>query len=211
MGKEKDLTGQRFGKLIALERTDKKRGNLTFWKCQCDCGNISIVQTGHLTNGHTQSCGCLQKERARKAHTTHGKANERITKIWYGIRKRCYNPNSIYYSNYGGRGISMCDEWRSDFQSFYEWAMSHGYEEHLTIDRIDVNGNYCPENCRWITNEEQQNNRRTSHLLTYNGETHSMKDWAQLIGIKYSTLRGRINVYKWDVEKALTTGVEERS
>lgn len=194
----KDLTGCRVGRLTVLSKETQN-----VWKCICDCGNIAFVRSCHLTSEHTKSCGCLQKERASQSATKHGKSIERIAGIWYGMRKRCYNKNRPEFKNYGGRGIKICDEWKDDFQAFYDWAMSNGYSDDLTIDRIDVNGNYEPSNCRWISNREQQNNRRTSHLLTYDGETHTLKDWAKIKGINYSTLRGRINVYKWDVSKAL--------
>lgn len=112
---------------------------------------------------------------------------------------------SAHYKDYGGRGITICDEWENSFQAFFDWAMANGYRDDLTIDRIDVNGNYCPKNCRWITNQEQASNRRTCHNLTYNGETHNLKEWAKIIGINYSTLRARINIYNWTTEKALST------
>lgn len=204
-----DLTGKHFGRLNVLKMTRNRRGKLA-WECRCDCGNVIVTSASHLTSGHTKSCGCLQKEMFSKTVTKHGKTGNRVLGIWYGMRKRCYYEKDRHFADYGGRGITICDEWKNDFQPFYDWAMSHGYAENLTIDRIDVNGNYCPDNCRWITNEEQQNNRRTSHYLTYNGETHTIKDWAKITGIKYRTLLGRINSYKWDTEKALTVATKTR-
>ena len=201
----KDLTGCRIGRLVVLSKEKEKAGKQNIWKCKCDCGNTVFVRACHLTSNHTKSCGCLQRETASKSATKHGQSGDRLCSIWYGMRKRCYNRNYKHFKDYGGRGIKICEEWANDFQAFHDWAMSNGYADNLTIDRIDVNGDYCPENCRWITNEEQQNNRRTSRLLTYKGETHTMKDWARIAGLNYNTLRSRINAYKWSIEKALTT------
>lgn len=209
MRKPKELTGQRIGRLVVLSKSNEKYGRQSIWQCKCDCGSLVSVRACHLTSGHTKSCGCLQKETIAKTATKHGKSGERILGIWYGIRKRCYNPNSKSFKDYGGRGIAVCDEWKDNFQAFYDWAMANGYSDDLTIDRKDVDGNYCPENCRWITNQEQQNNRRTSHLVTYKGETHTLKDWAKITGINYNTLRGRITNYKWNAEKAFTTPINK--
>jgi hypothetical protein len=165
MGSLVDLTGKRFGRLIVKERalTDRKR---TTWVCQCDCGKQKTVRASDLRSGHTQSCGCLHKEIVatssfvhRVDTTSHGKSRTRIYGIWSGIKTRCYNKHWKNHKNYGGRGISVCEEWRNNFQAFYDWAMSNGYSDELTIDRIDVDGNYEPSNCRWITLAEQQKNR----------------------------------------------------
>ena len=121
------------------------------------------------------------------------------------MKTRCTNPNHEAYHNYGGRGISICDEWMNDFQAFYDWAMANGYSDDLSIDRIDNDGNYCPENCRWATDKEQCNNQRSNHLITYNGKTQTIKQWAADLGIKRVTLQARLTRYHWDVEKALTT------
>lgn len=166
MAKAIDLTGQKFGRLTVLERTENK-GIQVCWKCQCDCENITTTTSYHLRHGHTQSCGCLQKERTVKAHKTHGKLQTRLHGIWTGMKARCFNPNRKMYQYYGGRGIKVCDEWKDSFQAFYDWAMSNGYEDHLTIDRIDNDGNYCPENCRWVSVQTQNCNKRSGgHKLT---------------------------------------------
>lgn len=138
---------------------------------------------------------------------THGLRDTRIYGIWHGMLQRCYNPSRPKYKDYGGRGIGVCDEWRHDVKAFYEWAMSHGYADDLTIDRIDVNGNYEPSNCRWITIAEQSYNKSTSRLVTYKGETKTIAEWAKIKNIKTVTLWSRIVKSKWDIEKAIETPV----
>lgn len=137
----------------------------------------------------------------------HGKSHTRLYKTYSNIKMRCYNADNSRYRFYGARGIMMCDEWLNDFQAFYDWAMANGYQENLTIDRIDVDGNYEPTNCRWVTRQSQQNNRRDNHLIEFNGQVHTMAEWARIAGINYHTLAQRVNTYGWSVEKALTEKV----
>ena len=156
MGKCIDITGQQFGYLSVIERVGSDKSKRATWRCRCKCGNDGV----RLRNGTVQSCGCLQIERVIAAVQTHGKRRTRIYRIWCAIKSRCNNPKTINYKYYGGRGIHVCKEWIYDFEAFYDWAMSHGYEDDLSIDRIDNDKGYSPDNCRWVTMKEQIINRR---------------------------------------------------
>lgn len=202
MGKFVDITGKRYGRLTVVRRIDKK-GNGAYWECLCDCGNTTILTTRVLNNGHTKSCGCYRRSGERE--TTHGMSKTRIYREWLAIKRRCYNKNSAYYEIYGGRGIAVCDEWKSSFEAFYAWAMAKGYRDDLTIDRIDNNGDYSPLNCRWATTAEQSLNKSSNRLVTFNGETKPVKAWADEKGINYHTLYSRLYDLHWSVERALCT------
>jgi hypothetical protein len=138
---------------------------MPYWLCKCDCGNEKIVSRHLLRSGDIQSCGCLRKEIIKKKMTTHNQKFTRLYAIWCGMKQRCYNPHRKEYRLYGGRGIKMDDSWASDFKTFYKWAMANGYNDTLSIERIDVNGNYCPENCKWITLIEQADNKQNSKKI----------------------------------------------
>ena len=162
----KNLTGQRFNRLVVIERSEPICG-LTAWLCQCDCGRQTIVTTSDLTTNHTKSCGCLRNELTMERCTKHGKKGTRLYMVWKAMIQRCFNPNNHSYHRYGGRGIKVCDEWIKSFQAFYDWAMANGYDENAprsqcTIDRIDNDKGYSPYNCRWVDMKTQANNKSNS-------------------------------------------------
>lgn len=188
-----DLTGQRFGRWTVLRYAGYHNG-CAFWECRCECGTIRDVRAAELRYGRSKSCGCFKAEVAAKTtalrSTKHGKYNTRMYRIWCGMKKRCSPSCSKHdIERYYGRGIRVCPEWEHDFEAFYKWALSHGYDDSLSIDRIDNDGNYEPSNCRWVTEEVQANNRSTSNFITYNGETLTEKQWAKKLNISYGTIR----------------------
>lgn len=186
----KDLTGQRFGRLTVLEFVPNDKSN-SYWKCKCDCGNETLVAGEKLTRNHTQSCGCLQKEITSQMFRKHGYSENRLHKTWRGMKDRCYNINDKSYKYYGGRGITVCDKWKDDFYAFRDWAMTHGYDVTLTIDRIDVDGNYEPKNCRWADTKTQARNMRNNIMVIYQGKKRCLAEAAELAQIPYKTLLAR--------------------
>lgn len=199
----KDLSGQRFGYLTVIRRNGTQNGHAT-WDCVCDCGNATIVPGISLTNGATKSCGCMTGKFVSEAKKTHGMSYHRLYSIWRDMRRRCKNPSRRKYDRYGGRGIRVCEEWNTSFYAFADWSYKNGYKDNLSIDRIDNDGDYCPENCRWVTMDIQANNKSVNHCLKYNGEIHTLKEWSDITGIPYSTIRSRANALHWDVESILT-------
>jgi hypothetical protein len=187
-----DITGERYGRLTVLKYSHTEEGK-AMWFCACECGEKTIIQGNLLRNGHTKSCGCLRLEILEATRTSHGLCNKepRLYEIWNGIKARCNRKNHRAYEDYGGRGIKVCPEWNNDFKDFCEWAMKNGYEEDLSIDRIEVNGDYEPSNCRWTTVQEQSRNRRSNVKIEINGEIKTITEWSEISGISYSTLRNR--------------------
>lgn len=186
----KDLIGQKFGRLTVIKRVENSKNGSTRWLCRCECGNEKIVLSSHLKSHKIQSCGCLFKEKLIQRNLIHGKTNTKIFKVWQGIKNRCFNKNSDKYIYYGGRGISICQEWQ-EFLPFYNWAINNGYKDNLTIDHINVNGDYEPSNCRWVTVKEQANNKQNTVYITYNGETHTIPEWSRITKINKRTLYTR--------------------
>lgn len=154
MSRAINIAGLKFGRLIAIKPCGKTNAGNILWICNCECGNETIVPTQHLKSGNTKSCGCLNSELVSKRFTKTGESNHRLYRIWRNMKRRCCDNTFKAYKNYGGKGISICAEWLTSFENFYNWAVSNGYQNHLTIDRIDVNGNYEPNNCQWITRSE---------------------------------------------------------
>lgn len=215
MGSNHDLSGERFGRLTVIKDSGRRTARkVIIWDCICDCGNNKYVPTDYLTSGDTRSCGCLFKEISRRPkNVRHGDATRsgkyaRLYKTWISMKRRCDDPSDSNYKNYGGRGILVCDEWDT-YENFRDWALSNGYDDSLTIDRIDVNGDYEPNNCRWADAVTQSNNRRSNHRLEYNGETHTIKEWSRITGLSDDTIGHRIK-YGWTIEDTLTKAVRER-
>lgn len=201
MGKFKDLTGMRFGRLSVLGMVDDYVGptgkRRKRYRCRCDCGNEKFFIGENLSRGLTMSCGCLQKERAAEANTIHGETDSHLYGVWCAMKRRCNTPSVPEYELYGGRGIKICDEWM-EFPPFQKWAYETGYDPdakrgECTLDRKDVNGDYCPENCRWVNTEVQCNNKRNSKLYYFDGAYHNLSEWADITGADIRTLKQHIH------------------
>lgn len=203
-----DLTGMRFGRLVVLCRgkdyVSKSGRKRVQWTCLCDCGNIKDVLSDNLVGEKACSCGCLRKEITSRRQTSHGKSKSKLYGVWSSMKSRCYNSHNKHYSDYGERGVTVCDEWRNSYESFESWSLGNGYTSGMTIDRIDNNSGYSPDNCRWADRATQANNRRSNRLIVYNGETHNLTEWAQITGVNYKLLHRRLSD-GWSVERALTT------
>lgn len=208
MGKIIDLTGKEFGELTVLKRAPDYIMNngrrKIMWQCICSCGNENVVVRGEdLRSGHTKTCGCSWGQ-------LHGKRDTKLYGVWKSMKERCENPNCKSFKIYGAEGKKVCDEWLHDFQAFYNWAMANGYEEGLTIERIDGAKGYSPDNCKLATRIEQMNNIRNNKYLTYNGRTQTRAQWAREMNINYNTLIFRLDKLKWSAEKALTTPIRQK-
>lgn len=188
--KHSDLTGKRFGHLFVRKYIGRGVSNKHTYECVCDCGNVINVVAERLTGGYKTSCGCATPHNPGKYG---GDSSTRLYRIWEGMRFRCDKGDKYYDKYYVERNIKVCDEWYNDFFEFKQWALSNGYNDGLTIDRIDNYGNYCPENCRWITMAEQNNNRTNNRIINYRGVTKTLAEWSREIGINYWTL-----IYRFD-------------
>jgi len=202
--KTKVKSGDRYGKLMVLndgENIERRK----YFLCKCDCGNITTIRSDAISGG-TQSCGCITKEIASKFWKKHGMRNKRIYNIWHGMKQRCLNNNNPGFKDYGGRGISICEEWE-DASNFFEWAFRNGYTNEMTIERIDNNGNYEPSNCMWIKQSEQLRNTRSSVKITFNGLTLCRRDWAKKIGISDPSFQKRLK--KYSIREAITKPINK--
>lgn len=204
MGAKLNLVGQTFGRLMVVSESDRIKTKVA-WTCQCSCGNTVTKTTHDLRRNHVKSCGCLTHD--TKSTLTHGDSGSLEYGIWIAMKKRCYNPISVGYKNYHDRGIVVCDRWLHSYENFLE-DMGRRPNSKMSIDRIDNNGNYCPENCRWATRAQQNNNTRWNRIIEYGGVKRTMKEWSIVYSIRYGTLANRINTLKWNVEKTLLTPVK---
>lgn len=202
-----DLTGQRFGRLAVVRNAGKDKRGAYLWECLCDCGSTCVMRSDHLKRGEVQSCGCLNRERAKETASKTGKANRkhggngtRLYSVWHGMKDRCYNSGNPYFEKYGGRGITVCAEWRTDFAAFRAWALVNGYASGLSIDRVDNNAGYSPDNCRWITAKGQARNRRSNRVIS----GKSVAAWADKACVSYSAILRRLNC-GWSIQDACTT------
>jgi hypothetical protein len=198
-----DLTGQRFGRLTVLSLY--KSGRHTTWNCICNCGKSIIVRSDSLRNGHTQSCGCYNRDISKVTSCRHGvyQADMRVYYIWKGMKSRC---NNTHHNRYGGRGIQLCREWQNP-ANFYNWAINHGYAEGLQIDRIDNDGDYCPENCRWVTAKQNSCNRSNNKHIIFQNKSLTYSEWERQYNLPPGTISHRINHLQWDAIKAIITPI----
>ena len=197
-----DLKGREINGLKIIERNGSSESGDAMWDYRCHCGEIKTAAASSLKNGGTRSCGCMKNRFISKANSTHGRSLTALYSIWKTMRYRCQNPNNPKYERYGKRGIKVCDEWQ-DYPTFLKWSIKNGYEEGLTIDRIDNDGNYEPDNCRWVNNYIQQKNRSNNKWISFSGYNYILSDWSRMTGLNHKTISHRLN-NGWSVEKALT-------
>ena len=214
MGKVRDLTGQRFGKLTVIEPIGKDKHTNVIWHCLCDCGNYHDAVSRSLVNGGCKSCGCLNVGKYRgKVRERHGCSKERLYRVWTDILNRCYDERKKGYKSYGGRGIAVCDEWRNSYKAFRSWAYANGYDpaksgKECSLERVDVDGDYCPANCKWITMKEQAWNKRDTFWVEYHGKSITLREASEIGGVYQETIRCRI-ASGWSVERAIEQPVRK--
>lgn len=202
--------GDKYGLLTIIEEAEGRysgKHRRRIFLCKCDCGNFKKIALNSLRTGHTKSCGCIKKITARKnglKGVTHGMSDTKLYDVWRGMKKRCYLESNPSYEDYGGRGIKVCESWLSSFEVFSEWAIANGYEEKLSIERIDVNGDYEPDNCEWIPLSRQSLNKRNTRYITHNNKTLTLREWSEKLDLSYGALKRRLQV-GWSVEETLNT------
>lgn len=203
MAKRIDIAGEKYGRLTAIRFNKINSHNDSEWLFKCDCGKEHAAPAYAVKNGKIRSCGCLKLEMSVSANTKHGLHETRLYRTWCDMRRRCSDQNRPDWANYGGRGITVCDEWQKDFQQFYDWAMAHGYADGLLIERKNNDRGYCPENCEWVTKRQQNNNTRANHKITAFGRTQNLQQWADESGIGHATILFRLKL-GWTPEKAVS-------
>lgn len=201
--KKLDLTGRVFGRWHVGAYVRRPENTNAYWVCTCDCGNVREVAGYSLTMKKSLSCGCLQVERTSNANKKHGMSHTPLFAVWNTMKQRCSNPNSEKYPRYGGRGITVCEEWRSSFLVFYNWATESGYRPDLSIDRIDNNGNYEPGNCHWASDSLQANNKSNNLMVAFRGKLFTLSELSKTSGINYGALKARIR-RDWTAERAIS-------
>ena len=213
---KRKIIGERYGRLVVIQELETikqpPRAYIRRFLCRCDCGGEVIVSYSNLRNGNVRSCGCLKKDCGKGVLSKESPNQDklRLHMIWQSMKNRCSANSGKHYKNYKLRGISVCEEWKNDFNTFYEWAINNGYYPTLSIDRIDGTKGYSPDNCRWATAKMQANNIRTNVIITYNGESHTIPEWSQITNIPSYVIRNRRN-YGWNVERTLTTPVIKKT
>lgn len=213
-----NLIGNTYGRLTVISPAEKKvlpsGAKIAMWLCKCSCGNTKAVSAYNLKIGKTKSCGCLNSELSRERRLKHsGTLNgtrERLYDIWRAMKERCNNPKNISYHNYGGRGVRVCDFWENDYPCFKSWAIENGYSDEMSIDRIDVSGNYEPSNCRWATRKQQNNNTRHNTFISAFGKTLTLSQWSEETGISTDLISARIKRLHWSPEDALSRPVRPK-
>ncbi len=199
--------GMLLGMWMVLRYEKPSKWGSRLYRCRCECGREGIIAGAELWKGNSKSCGCVTRFTSEYART-HGQSDTKLYKVWSSMKQRCSNPKDLYYYNYGGRGIKVCNEWQV-FELFYEWAMTTGYKVGATLERKDNNKGYSPINCTWIPKPEQSNNTRRCRMITFQGETHNIKEWSQKLGVSYSLIQSRIK-HGWNIVRALTDAVVPR-
>lgn len=212
--KSEDLTGKKFGRLTVIgEAPDyitSSGKKYSRWRCICECGNVKDIMRDNLVGGRVSSCGCYKKEYMSTKQSTHRSSSSKLYGVWCSMKSRCNNANDKHYIDYGARGISVCSEWNCDYTLFEKWALNNGYRDGLSIDRIDNDSGYNPSNCRWTNRKVQAGNRRSNRVISFRGESHTLSEWADIVGMNYKTLHTRLRS-GWTVNRALTENIQKHN